>query len=270
MTRLDADTDFPVQTGTTITWTARIKGGTAGPIDNQFWLFSNNRWTLGQAWSSSKTFTWRPTWSDAGAHAMQVWARNAGSTAEYNAWKGTPLFQVQSAALQITADKQFPLAPGTTVKWTAQVPDTTVGFQYQFWVYGQSNGMWTMAQPYGRQHVRLDAERWHLCHPGVGQAERIDRCIRRVAQHRLADGGSAPGEGAFAAAEQDAAGLGQYDDHLDGARERWNKRAAAVSILAVRHGHGLDDGAGLGPLEHLHVDALEHGRRAARPAGLGA
>jgi len=148
VTRLDADTDFPVQTGTTIKWTARIKGGTAGPIQYEFWLFSNNRWTLGQAWSSSKTFTWRPTWSDAGAHAVQVWARNAGSTADYDAWKGTPLFQVQSAALQITADKQFPLAPGTTVKWTAQVPDTTVGFQYQFWVYGQSNGTWTMAQPY--------------------------------------------------------------------------------------------------------------------------
>jgi hypothetical protein len=148
VTRLDADTDFPLQTGTTVTWTARVKGGTAGPLQYQFWLFSNNRWTLGQAWSSAKTFTWRPTWSDAGAHAVQVWARNAGSTADYDAWKGTPLFQVQSAALHMTADKQFPLAPGTTVRWTAQVPDTTVGFQYQFWIYGQSNGQWTMAQPY--------------------------------------------------------------------------------------------------------------------------
>jgi hypothetical protein len=148
VTRLSSDTQFPALTGTTITWTARVKGGTAGPIQYQFWLYSNNAWAIAQPWSSTPTFTWQPKWADAGRHAIQVWVRNAGSTANYDAWKGTGYFDIQSAPLNLTSDKVFPVAPGTPVKWKAEVADPSVGFQYAFYLYRQSTGTWTLAQPY--------------------------------------------------------------------------------------------------------------------------
>jgi hypothetical protein len=148
ITRLDADTNFPAVTGTPITWTARVKGGTTGPLQYQFWLYSSKGWAVAQPWSPLKTFTWTPSWTDAGQHAVQVWVRNAGSTAQYDAWKGTGVFDIQMAPLHLASDKVFPIAPGTTVKWTASVVDPTT-FQYQFWVYKQGSGTWSLAQPYG-------------------------------------------------------------------------------------------------------------------------
>src|SRR6266542_308178 len=96
ITALSADRPFPSRTGTPVTWTVRSRGGTAGPLQYQFWMYSTQTgWTIVQPYSSSKTFTWRPGGSDAGTHALQVWVRSAGSTAAWEGWKGTEFFTIE-------------------------------------------------------------------------------------------------------------------------------------------------------------------------------
>ena len=47
-----------------------------------------------QNYSASNTFTWTPTASETGQYALQVWVRNAGSVAAYDAYNGTPYFTI--------------------------------------------------------------------------------------------------------------------------------------------------------------------------------
>lgn len=148
VTGLSADRSCPCATGEPITWTARTRGGSAGPIQYEFWLYTaSSGWTNVQPYSSSKSFTFNPTWGDEGRYSIQVWARSAGSTARYEDWKGAS-FDVTQAALQLTTTTLFPVAPGTNVRWTASVADDSVAIEYSFWLYSQSTGTWSNVQPY--------------------------------------------------------------------------------------------------------------------------
>lgn len=150
ITALTADRPFPSRTGTPVTWTVRSRGGTAGPLQYQFWMFSTQTgWTIAQPYSSSKTFTWMPGWADAGLHALQVWVRSAGSTAAWEGWKGTEFFTIERAPLHLTTTTLFPLAPGTPVQWSASVEDPNASLEYEFWVYRLSTGSWSVGQGYG-------------------------------------------------------------------------------------------------------------------------
>jgi hypothetical protein len=40
------------------------------------------------------TYTWTPSSTDAGPHALQVWVRSAGSTAQYEAYGATGYFTI--------------------------------------------------------------------------------------------------------------------------------------------------------------------------------
>src|SRR5262249_35778689 len=82
---------LPAQTGTTITWTAHTAGGKAGPLQFRFVRFDQptSSWKIVQDYSSSRTYQWTPTFADEGIHVLQVWVKNAGSTAAYDAYLGT-------------------------------------------------------------------------------------------------------------------------------------------------------------------------------------
>jgi hypothetical protein len=143
------DTNLPTATGTTITWTARARGGSAGPLQYSFWrLHEGIGWTEVQPYSMSNSYTWTPTWGDEGKYALQVWVRSAGSTAKYEAWLGTGTFEITRSAVQLTSNVSFPAAPGTAVTWTASVADTSSPVDYTFWVYNQGTGTWTNPQGY--------------------------------------------------------------------------------------------------------------------------
>ena len=149
---LVADRPFPSRTGTPITWTARARGGTQGPLQFQFWVYSTQTgWSIAQPYSASKTFTWTPTWTDAGLHALQVWVKSAGSTPStgWEDWRGTEFFTIERAPLHLTTNALFPLAPGTATQWAASVEDPNVTLEYQFWVFNQNTGSWSIGQPYG-------------------------------------------------------------------------------------------------------------------------
>jgi len=151
ITAFDANRPFPSRTGTSITWTVRSRGGTAGPVQYQFWLYSTQTgWTIAQPYSSSRSFTWTPAWSDAGSHAVQVWVKSAGTnpTAGYEDWRGSSFFNIERAPVHLTTSTLFPLAPGTPVQWSAAAEDPNITLEYQFWVYTLTSGAWTLSQAY--------------------------------------------------------------------------------------------------------------------------
>ena len=149
LTDLTADPGKPSETGRTVTWTAKAKGGMVGPIEYQFWVYSEKKgWTVGQPWGPSRNFIWTPAWGTEGQNAVQVWARNAGSTATYDTWKGTELFDIRTADLHLTTKSLFPLAPGRQVNWLAEAADKNRSFEYQFWVYDGASSSWSVGKPY--------------------------------------------------------------------------------------------------------------------------
>jgi Chitobiase/beta-hexosaminidase C-terminal domain/Glucodextranase, domain B/Bacterial Ig-like domain (group 2) len=149
VTSFGTATAFPAATGTPITWTARAKGGSAGPLEYTFWRVLGQTWTNVQAYGASPTYTWAPTWADAGEYSLQVWVRNAGSTASYDAWRSTDTtFQINRASVQLTTTTQFPTYAKLPIVWTAHVPDSSVTFQYQFWVYSSQTNQWTLGRDY--------------------------------------------------------------------------------------------------------------------------
>ena len=144
---LYVDTTFPAQTGTSITWTARPMGGTSGPLQYQFWLYSSTTgWQKAQPYGPSQSFTWTPTWGDEGTHHLQVWVRSSGSTAAFEAWRSSGAFTVDPANLHLTTSTLFPAPPGDPVQWTAEVLDPNP--EYEFSVYSTATGQWTVAQAY--------------------------------------------------------------------------------------------------------------------------
>ena len=147
---LKADTNLPATTGTTITWTAKAGGGSAAPLQYSFWRYrEGSGWTEVQPYSPNNTYTWTPTWGEEGKYALQVWVRSANSTAKYEGWLGTGMFEITRAPVQLTSNVTFPAAPGTTVSWSASVSDTSTPVEYSFWVYSQATGTWTNPQGYG-------------------------------------------------------------------------------------------------------------------------
>jgi hypothetical protein len=146
---MTADKTLPAATGTTITWKARPKGGNAGPIQYQFVRYSAaSGWSIVKPYSTSNTYTWTPAWGEEGQYALQVWAKNAGSTATYDAWADGGAFQIQRAPVLVTAGSAFPVPPGTPVTITGQVGDSSATFEYQFFVYSRATGTWSLARAY--------------------------------------------------------------------------------------------------------------------------
>ena len=125
-------------------------------IQYAFWLFSTkNGWKNVQPWGATETYTWTPTWADEDDYALQVWVKNNGSTATYDVYAGTNMFHIQRASLHLTTPTLFPVAVGTPVTWSGDVPDPSVTMEYQFWQYSYGTSTWTLGQAYGAQKTFL-------------------------------------------------------------------------------------------------------------------
>jgi hypothetical protein len=136
-TRLSpSDRVFPVHpAGTPVTWRLTAMGG-AGPYTFKFYVWDGSGWTLGQDWSAADTFTWVP--SAPGSYWLQVWARNAGSMTEFDAWGQTDVSVGSAVPLAVTRFTMSPMSP-LVVNGPATFGATVIGgtgpYTYQFWVY---------------------------------------------------------------------------------------------------------------------------------------
>ena len=145
ITSLTANRSFPSVAGTSITWTAAASG--PAPLQYRFWRNDNGGWTIVQDYSAANTYTWTPTGTDAGQHAVVVWVKNASSGAAYDAWTITPNFQINTLVTigSLTANRGFPAPSGTTITWTASASGPAT-LQYRFW--RKDSGVWSMVRDY--------------------------------------------------------------------------------------------------------------------------
>ena len=150
---LDADKTSPAPLATvgTVRWTASASGG-SGSYDYQFWVRDlAGNWAIAQAFGNGDTFDWIP--SAAGNWSVVVWAKNLGSSAQYEAYQGVG-FQVLNeqpvTAVSLSANKTSPapLATVGTVRWTASASGGSGSYDYQFWVRDLA-GNWAIAQAFG-------------------------------------------------------------------------------------------------------------------------
>ena len=139
---LTADHAYPLPAGGgAVTWTATVSSGSSTP-EYEFWRLDADGWHMVQGYSATNTYTWTPTVADVGSRTIQVWVRNAGSTANYEAWQGTS-FNVIIPALTITSlSANNTPSIGVTTTWTAQASGGIAPLTFQFW--------------------RLDADGWHV------------------------------------------------------------------------------------------------------------
>jgi hypothetical protein len=145
---LRASAASPVQSGTAVTWTAVADLGSS-PYSYKFLLHDGSTWTIGQDWSASNTWTWTPAYG--GTYSVQVWVRNAGSAAAYDAWHGGGPVVVNGpsplAVTGLTADQAFPIPARSQVNWTASASGGVGPYSYKFWVHDGST--WTVGRDWG-------------------------------------------------------------------------------------------------------------------------
>ncbi len=145
----------PMPCGGDVIWTANVTGGQA-PLQYQFWRYKNGvGWTMAQAYSTTKTYTWSTTCADAGTYTVQVWVRNAGSTATYDAWQNSAAMTVAGALslTSVTANRTSPYGCGTVpITWTATSTGGLPPVQYQFSRYKNGVG-WSTVQTYSTSNT---------------------------------------------------------------------------------------------------------------------
>ncbi len=147
---LTVDRMFPVDTGTSMTWTAQASGGTQGPLQYQFWRYRQETAsrTVVQEYSNSNRWTWTPGYSDSGTYRLEVRVRSAGSTSSFETFMTSDTWIVTRARVTITAittDKVSPQAvntSGSTIKWTTHAIGGSGPLEYTFWLYDIGRGLW--------------------------------------------------------------------------------------------------------------------------------
>jgi len=80
ITGLTSNLASPQRAGTSITFTASASGGTA-PYQYKWWLFDGETWTMVRNWSTTATYTWKPTVAGAN-YRIGIWVRDATTTAD--------------------------------------------------------------------------------------------------------------------------------------------------------------------------------------------
>jgi hypothetical protein len=113
-------------------------------------LLTDDQYMDGAALGPSSSYTWTP--ASGGNYWLQVWVRRQGSTAVYDAYKSTELFQITNSTpvvRALTSDLAAPLGTETPVTFAVDATGGPGALQYSFWLYSQARDSWSLVRPYG-------------------------------------------------------------------------------------------------------------------------
>jgi hypothetical protein len=120
-------------------------GGT--PTYQFYVLPPGGSWAVAQAWSASATYSWDTTGASTGDYAFQVWVKNDGSSAAYEAYAGVPYTLTSGnpcTAAMLSSSVPSPQLAGTAVTLTGSA-STCSNAEYEFWELDPV-GAWVLAQ----------------------------------------------------------------------------------------------------------------------------
>ncbi len=150
-----------------ITFNATAFGG-SGSYEYYFALYNPNTvsWSDSQAYSSTSSWTWQTAGLSPGTYSIQVWARNAGSTARYEVYKSCSYTLIPPvAAVAVTSTPPSPQSIGTNITFNATASGGGGNYEYYFALRNPATGTWSDAQAYSNKGTWL----WDTtgCAPGV-------------------------------------------------------------------------------------------------------
>jgi len=142
---LTPDVLSPQAVGNDITFTAGGIGG-SGNYEYKFWFKTAGTWTTVQNYSSTNTWTWHTTGTPAGTYGVQVYVRNIGSSAMYEATKfmSYGLIYGPATGATISPNVASPQTAGAHVTFTAGGIGGSGNYEYKFWI--KAAGVWTSVQ----------------------------------------------------------------------------------------------------------------------------
>jgi hypothetical protein len=144
--------------GQHVTATATASGCTSPRYE--FWLrpASDPNWQMVQGYGTSNTYDWNSTGADVGTVYLGVHAKDATSTAAYDAVASTPVTVTAAPTAQCspvtisaspTSVNNDPFPGGTHVIATAAASGTTCAApRYEFWLRPATSSTWQMVQAY--------------------------------------------------------------------------------------------------------------------------
>ncbi len=156
---LAPDKPSPQSWSTVVTLTAAATGG-SGAYEYMYchWNPKTGIWSVAQPYSSNPVWVWNTAAADTGTYEIQVWARNSGSTADYETYTSifytiyAPGFQPVSNVI-LTPDKPPPQSRSTVVTLTATATGGSGAYEYMYCYWNPKTGMWSVAQPYSSNPV---------------------------------------------------------------------------------------------------------------------
>jgi hypothetical protein len=147
---LSTSAPLPVPAGATVTWSASSDWGEKQP-HYRFWLRDAAGWRIVQDYGPSSSYTWQTTAADVGSYALQVWARNSDSPADYESF-ASAVFDVRPPdPLNVTLLPSSASAPpwptGARITWVALARGGVGPHEYRYWIRDPA-GVWTIARDY--------------------------------------------------------------------------------------------------------------------------
>ncbi len=136
----------PVPAGQLVSFIAKTSGGVA-PLQYKFVRLDADGWKVVQDYLGYDSYSWLPGIADVGPHSLQVWVRNSGSGADYEAYAGVSFEVAPPGPLTITLTNSQPgiVRAGYVIAWSVL---STGGIR-----------------PLQCRFVRLDPDGWHEVQP---------------------------------------------------------------------------------------------------------